>query len=146
MKLDKMQIEMCKAILSNNEQILGCQFGDDFCFTFDHISLFVLPQKDIIFDTNKIEKADIAINIIPNKNDEKLIDTHYRYASGKRLLHKYQSISGVLEVYVDGKYIKALEGMGNFNLFGYDSLKRILVKDEFDKVVGAISPYRSPEN
>ena len=141
MNRKQLQLSVCKALLDRNKRCCGTFINDEeFAFTFDGFSAFVFHKDECIFDVSKVRKFETLKMLL--QGDEKDIEikpTKEMFLVNNRVIEKYASDDATLEVFV---YADISKFFKEFHFYAYTPHERILVKDDFGRLVGLFLPMR----
>lgn len=148
MKINKKQIqkEICNAMLDGNSRLIGAEIENNaIAVTVDGFVAYILQKNECIFDISKIRAiSDRASFLEVFKENEK--DKLLTITPLEAVLSSFGELKTIrrltcedFDCFVDVRLLKRLKG-GKF--YGYGSLNRILVKDDFDCPIGVVMPTR----
>lgn len=138
MNKKQIQIEVCKALLDFNRRCCGGYLNEEeFAVTTDGFSAFVFHKNECIFDIEKIRKMDFKNLFSDNEEDEEMKPTNELFKVDNRTVEKYKTETN--EIYVFADVSKPFKG---FHFFTASSQSRILVKDDFGRLVGLFLPMK----
>lgn len=141
MNRKQIQIEVCKALLDTNKRCSGCFINEtEFAVTTDGFSAYVLHKSECIFDIERVKTANFKPLFEPNEKDEELQTTKKLFVLGDKTVKKFKTENA--DIYVDMKILKPFEG---FHFYGFSSVGRVIVKDDFGRLVGLFLPVRFSE-
>ena len=138
MNRKQLQLEICKALLDGRQRIGGGKINDtEYAFTSDGISCTVFSEKEIIFDTSKVNPLDISQLLEDKANDKEITETGTIF---KQSIHTLVELAADnLFIYADPKLCSRFKG---YKMFAFEPLGRILVKDDYGQLIGAFLPIR----
>ncbi len=141
MNRKQMQIEVCKALLDFNKRCCGGFISEnEFAVTTDGFKVYVFHKDECIFDIEKVRKFELKNLFAPDEKDEEMKLTNRFFKVGERIVEKYETENA--EIYVFADVSKQFKG---FHFYGASSQKRILVKDDFGRLVGLFLPMKFNE-
>lgn len=141
MNKKQIQIEVCKALLDFNKRCCGGFISEtEFAVTTDGFTAYVFHKDECIFDIEKIRKEEFKTFFAPDEKDEEMSLTSCLFNLNNRMVEKYKTKNN--EIYVFADVSKSFKG---FHFFAASSKTRILVKDDFGRLVGLFLPIRFDE-
>lgn len=143
MNRKEIQIAVCKALLDSSKHCAGVFINeDDFAITTDGFTAFVFDKKECVFDISKIKIMEALKPIFQElETDVELKKANCMFCFRGKTLEKYTGEN--LVVYVDSKVAKPFKG---YRFFASSNTKRILVKDQFDRLLGIFLPVKFDES
>ena len=141
MNKKQIQIEVCKALLDVNGRCCGGFISEnEFAVTTDGFKAYVFHKDECIFDIEKVKKMEFKNLFASDEKDEEMKLTNKLFKVGERTVEKYETENTEIYVYADvSKHFKG------FHFYGASSQTRILVKDDFERLVGLFLPMRFNE-
>lgn len=139
MNRKQLQIEVCKALLDPNSRVAICEINKhEFAVTTTGYDAFVFYENEIIFDKSKIRRGDFLKKAFADSDKDEIVKPTgemFRERSGT-----LERLAGEnIETFVDISLMKKFSG---FQFMTDSSTNRILVKDDFGKLVGCLLPVR----
>lgn len=143
MNRKQIQLKVCKAMLDPFARC-SCAFinEDEIAITTDGFTAFVFYKSECIFDVSKLETSEGVKKAFEKHEADVLIKkTKQLFYSNNKVIEKYTGEN--LVVYVDAKFAKIFEGNSFYTSSRTD---RILVKDNFGRLIGLFLPVRFDES
>lgn len=142
MNRKQQQIEICKALLNPDSRVHYDFINDnEIAVTINGTNCFVFHKKECVFDVSKmIQSAFIKEHFCEDISDVEIKQTETMFFRNGRMIKKYKG--SYFNIYIDSKISKPFEG---FRFFANSSLSRVLVKDDFDMIVGLFLPIKFKE-
>ena len=139
MNRKQLQIEVCKAMLDTNSRVSTSELNEhEIAVTTTGYDAFVFDKNEIIFDISKTRTMEVLKMVLADSdNDEIVKPTGEMFKDNGKIIEKLESEN--VETYVDVTFTKKYNG---FQLMTNSSTNRILVKDEFGRLVGCFLPVR----
>lgn len=138
MNKKQIQISVCKALLDCNSRCCGDFINkNDFAVTVDGIAAYVFSASECVFDIAKIRKVAFTNFLAENENDKEMKQTNEFFVVDNRVIEKY--VTETAEIYARADVTKQFKG---FRFFASDCKSRIIVKDDFGRLVGMFMPYK----
>lgn len=143
MNRKQIQLAVCKELLNPSTRCTGVFINEDeFAITTDGITAFVFYKNECVFDISKVKiSGHLKPFFSELETDVEIKKTGHLFYSRKTVVSKYTS--GNFEVYVDTKVEKPFEG---YRFFASEKIGRILVKDDFNRLIGVFLPMKFDEN
>lgn len=136
---DKLQLEVCKALIKGN-RVSGVWVNDnEFAVTPDGYKLFVFTKKEIVFDTDKCVRSNIGQMLNEHEKDVPIKPTNRMVAQDKVVLKEYENEKFGIKVYINEKYAKLFE---DCYFYANAPISRVLIKDYHGANVGVVMPVR----
>ena len=138
MNKNKIQLEICKALLKGCINVSGCELGDEkYAITPDGFRVFIFKNDELIINLGKVKHSDISAYLIEDPRDVEIAATDRCLLMGDDLIAEYCGEG--LEIYINAAFAKSFEGCV---FLGYSPTQRVLVKDKSGDVLGMIIPVR----
>ena len=136
---EKIQLEVCKAIL-NGKRVVRMDINEnETAVTIDGVKLFVFFNNEIVFDKSKIPAASFANVLKVDEKDVEITETNRMLYQNRKTLREYKNEEAGLSVYLDKGNAEAFKGC---KFYAYAQTGRVLVKDDFGNVNGVVMPVR----
>jgi hypothetical protein len=134
----KMQLDICRAMLTPNKKLYGARTDNDEYAVTDGYVAYVFGRDECVFDKKKLSYYDQLAGVLRNnKGDVELTRTGRLY--GESVIVVEFDAGGKFQLYANADYVKEFEG---YHLFAYSQDNRVLVKDDFGKTIGRFMPRR----
>ena len=142
MNKKQLQLAVCKALV-NASRCTGAFINEDeFAVTTDGFTAFVFAKNECVFDISKVKISEGVKKAFEGQEaDVEIKKTKYLFYGDNRVVEKYTGEN--LVVYADAKVAKIFEG---YRFYASSSTGRVLVKDEFDRLLGLFLPVRFDES
>ena len=139
MNRKQLQIEVCKAMLGTNCRVSMSELNEhEIAVTITGYDAFVFDKNEIIFDLSKIRTVEVLKTVLADSDKDEIVKpTGEMFKDNGKIIEKLESEN--VETYVDVTFTKKYNG---FQLMTDSSTNRILVKDEFGRLVGCFLPVR----
>lgn len=136
---EKIQLEVCKAIISGKRVAKFTINGNETAVTIDGQKLFVFFNAEIVFDKSKIPEVDFTNILKENEKDVEITETNRMLYQYRKTLREFKNEEAGLFVYLDKGNAEAFKGC---KFYAYAPTGRVLVKDDFGNVNGVVMPVR----
>ena len=134
----KMQLDICRAMLTPNKKLYGVRTDNDEYAVTDGYVAYVFSCDECVFDKKKLAYYDqLAEALRDNKGDIELTRTGNLF--GKREIVVEFDAGGKFKIYAKAEFVIKFE---DYHLFAYSQGNRVLAKDDFGKTVGCFMPLR----
>lgn len=139
MNRKRLQLDVCRAILENNGRCRACKITDtEIAITIDGYSAYVFDVKECVFDINKIPEAEgIKTLLLPTEEDTEIVPSCELYNLNGKMVQKYTGEK--FEIFIDTKILRDFK---DFGLYASNPQSRVLVTDNFNRVIGVVLPVR----
>ena len=143
MNRKQLQLAVCRELLNASRHCAGAFINDDeFAITTDGFTAFVFAKNECVFDITKVKiQNGLKPYFEEQEADVEIKKTNQFFYSNNRLLKKYTGEN--FAVYVDEKVAKTFDG---YRFYASSSSGRILVKDNFDRLLGLFLPVKFDES
>ena len=142
---NKIQLEVCKAMLNSNRMLAMSEISDEIIgVTLDGFIAYALNKNECIFNTDKISKEhseNMKKIFEPNEEDKLLTATRIVIEDKDCSVRKLTCKD--FDCYIKESLYKQVSG---FILYGYGSLNRILATDDFGFPRVVVMPRRLSES
>lgn len=127
---NKIQLEVCKAMLNSNRMLVMSEISDEIIgVTLDGFIAYALNKNECIFNTDRISKEhseNMKKIFEPNEKDKLLTATRIVIEDKDCSVRKLTCED--FDCYIKENLYKQVSGL---NLYGYGNLNRILATDDF---------------
>lgn len=127
---NKIQLEVCKAMLNSNRMLAMSEISDEIIgVTLDGFIAYALNKNECIFNTDRISKEhseNMKKVFEPNEKDKLLTATRIVIEDKDCSVRKLTCED--FDCYIKENLYKQVSGL---NLYGYGNLNRILATDDF---------------
>lgn len=138
---NKIQLEVCKAMLNSNRRLVMAEISDEvIAVTLDGIIAYVFNKNECIFNADKISKEhseNMKKIFEPNEKDKLLTATRIVIEEKDCSVRKLTCED--FDCYIKENLYKQVSGL---NLYGYGNLNRILATDVFGSPRVVVMPRR----
>lgn len=143
MNRKQIQLKVCKELLDPSRNCAGVFINEEeFAITTDGFTAYVFDIRDCIFDISKVPcKNNLKSYFDEKKTDVEILKTGLMFSKKGQLVEKYKSEN--FAVYIDSKIAKPYEG---YHFFASSEKGRILVKDDFGRLLGLFLPLNFKES
>lgn len=143
MNRKQLQLAVCKELLNESRYCAGTSINEDeFAITTDGCTCFVFAKTECVFNPVKVKNYDGLKQFFEGtETDVEIKKTNQLFFSEGRVIQKYAGEN--LVVYIDEKVAKPFEG---YRYFASSSKGRVLVKDNFDRLIGLFLPVKYSES
>lgn len=141
---NKIQLEVCKAMLNSNRMLAMSEISDEIIgVTLNGFIAYAFNKNECIFNTDKISKEhseNMKKIFEPNEKDKLLTATRIVIADKDCYVRKLTCED--FDCYIKENLYKQVSGL---NLYGYGNLNRILATDDFGFPRVVVMPRRMSE-
>ena len=138
---NKIQLEVCKAMLNSNRMLAMSEISDEIIgVTLDGFIAYAFNKNECIFNTDKISKEhseNMKKIFEPNEKDKLLTATRIVIEDKDCSVRKLTCED--FDCYIKENLYKQVSGL---NLYGYGNLNRILATDDFGFPRVVVMPRR----
>ncbi len=142
MNRKQLQIEVCKALLDVNSRIAASELNEnEIAVTTTGFDAVVFDKDEIIFDVSKIKKIETLKGVLAeHEKDEPVKPTGEMFKDSNRTIERLEGENII--TFADVSIMKKFDG---FQYTANSARGRILVKDEFGRLVGCFLPTTQRE-
>ena len=143
MNRKKLQLDICKAMLDSNSRLSACLIDEkQIAVSINGFTAYAFYLSECIFNTSQINYSDNLKEVFKDNEKDELIS----FTGNMRIDKGYQLeeyANENLKVYIKSEFTKNLT---HYKFYAYSPINRVLIKDEFERVVGVVAPIRVRDN